>query len=336
MPPDTHDVSVIIPAYRAAGTIGRALASIAAQSVRPLEVIVIDDGSDDGTFEVAGSMAGDLEGIELKTFVQENAGAGAARNKGLDEASGTYIAFLDADDEWLPTKLERSMARIVEGGHVLVAHDFIQIEADGSETLIECARRYDDAHDVYSGLYRQGFIGTSTVVAKRAAIVAAGGFDETLATAQDFDLWLKILGDDGTSFSVFPETLTRYHVSPRSITTFTERRLACTLRIAQRHFAGLLERPGNALASLGFRVLAVHYEAVTAHLQAGRMFAAIKTALVLPWHLLSVSMNTPGSSKPAPNLLVAFIWLWVITGFGAYVYRFKHLGQAFISMVERL
>ena len=72
MPPDTHDVSVIIPAYRAAGTIGRALASIAAQSVRPLEVIVIDDGSDDGTFEVAGSMAGDLEGIELKTFVQEN------------------------------------------------------------------------------------------------------------------------------------------------------------------------------------------------------------------------------------------------------------------------
>jgi glycosyltransferase involved in cell wall biosynthesis len=330
------DVSVIIPAFGAAGSIPRALASIAAQTEKPQEVIVVVDGPDDGTLEAVEAMRESMQGITLKAIAQEHAGAGAARNRGLAEARGTYVGFLDADDEWLSDKLERSMAVISENDHVLVAHDFQRIEADGTTHRVECARRFGDARDPFTGLYRQGFIGTSSVVVRRDAVNTAGGFDETLATAQDFDLWLKILGAPGASFTVFPEVLTRYHVSPGSISTFTGRRLACTLRIAERHFFRLMDRPGSALASLGFRVLAVHYEAASAYRRAGRTLAAIGTALAVPGQLLKSAMNTPGSLQPAPAGLKAFFWLWVIFVFAAYSYRFQHLGQAAIKMMTRL
>lgn len=331
MPPETHltaDVSIVIPAYRAVDTIGRALASVAAQSTRPLEVIVVDDGSNDGTFEAARAMAQAMNGIDLKVISQDNAGAGAARNRALLEAKGTYLAFLDADDEWTAEKIERSMAVIMESGDVLVAHDYIRVEADGSERTIDCARRFNEAARPYTGLYRRGYLGTSAVVVRRDAVLAAGSFDETLATAQDFDLWLKILKVPGATFTVFTGPWLRYHLRAGSITTFTARRLACTLRIAERHFCGM----GN----LVYRVCAVHFEAYNAYLAAGRPFAAFAVVLSLPWRLLKSIFNTPGSEHPAPPWLNGFLWLWVVAGCGAYVYRFGHLGRAFINMVKQL
>jgi teichuronic acid biosynthesis glycosyltransferase TuaG len=324
----TADVSVVIPAYRAVDTIGRALASVAAQSAKPLEVIVVDDGSKDGTFEAASALKGALNGIELKVFTQDNTGAGAARNKAVAEANGTYIAFLDADDEWLPEKIERSLAIIHAGDHVLVAHDCMRIESNGDQSRIDCARRFEEAADPYTSLYRQGYLGTSTVVVRREAVLAAGSFDENLATAQDFDLWLKILGRPGASFTVFADVLMKYHVSAGSITTFTARRLACTLRIAERHFCG----SGNLL----FRICAVHFEAISAYWGVGRPLAAFAVLLLLPWRLVRSAMNIPGKEDAAPAWIKNFLWLWVIIGCGAYVYRFEHLGLAFLNMLRRL
>jgi len=339
LPPETYptaDVSVIVPAYRAARTIVRALSSVASQSVKPREVIVVDDGSDDGTFEAASSLMEAMSGVELKLIAQEKAGAGAARNKALAEAKGEYVAFLDADDEWTPEKIERSMAVIANSGDVLVAHDYRRIQADGSERIIDCVRRFKSAVDPFVGLYRQGYIATSSVIVRRDAVRVAGNFDENLATAQDFDLWLKILGKPGATFSVFPEALLCYHISPGSISTFTARRLGCTLRIAERHFPALVGRKGRALVSLGFRVCAVHFEAFSAYRAVGRPLAAIAVVLGLPWQLLRSFMNTPGTEQSAPTWLKSFLWLWVILGCGAYVYRFAHLGRAFITMVKQL
>ena len=134
-----EDISVVIAAYNAADTIGRALASVATQTVKPLEVLVIDDGSADATSEVASAMRNSMNGIELRLFTQQNAGAGAARNRGLAEAKGTFVAFLDADDAWLAGKVERCMSKLDETKDVLVAHDFIRIEASGNEVTINCA-----------------------------------------------------------------------------------------------------------------------------------------------------------------------------------------------------
>ncbi|MDP6785616.1 MAG: glycosyltransferase [Rhodospirillales bacterium] len=289
MPPENDsrsaDVSVIIPAYRAAATIRRALESVAAQTVKPSEVIVVDDGSDDATSDAAKACTDLMEGIELKVFSQPNRGAGAARNRALAEARGTYVAFLDADDEWLAAKLERSMAHLLGTDNVLVAHDG-WIVGDGQETLNACARRFREGADPFVQLYRKGYIDTCSVVARRAAIDAAGGFDEDLPNAQDFDLWLKMVREPGTPFEVFDEPLVRYHAGDGGIMGHTERRLACCLIIARRYAPDLCRRPGSVLVSLAYRVLALHAEAMAAYRKRGRFGALARTALALPFTLV--------------------------------------------------
>lgn len=305
------DVSVVIPAYQAEKTIGRALASVARQSVTPKEVIVIDDGSGDGTTETARAMTEKMGAIALNVIEQDNLGAGGARNRGLDEASGQWIAFLDADDEWLETKIERSMAVLADKECDLVAHDFMRVEPGGTEHQVECARRFEAAADPLSGLYRQGFIGTSTVVVRAQALRAAGGFDETLATAQDFDLWLKILKEPTAKFTIFAEPLSRYHVSDDGITSATTRRLRCTLKVAVRHAA--------PLSDLLYRLLAIHYEAFSAHVGRGHYGRAL-------WACLAALVNVPAAILQAtvsPPILTVLAWGWVIGVFALYVDQFR-------------
>src|SRR5689334_16148853 len=117
-----------MPAYRAAGTIARALHSIAQQTMKPRAVVVVDDGSDDGTVAAANVPLGD---IALTIITQAHAGAGAARNRALAAATTEYVAFLDADDEWLPEKLAVSLTHISRGPYTFVAHDML-VESGGS------------------------------------------------------------------------------------------------------------------------------------------------------------------------------------------------------------
>jgi len=269
-------LSVIIPAYKAAQTIERALRSVAIQTLQPTEVIVVDDGSGDGTFEAAENFKGQLPGVDLKVIQQQNLGAGAARNRAIAEATGDWLAFLDADDEWLPDKLETSLSAIQQHDLVLHGHNYLAVNGT-DQMLVDCAARYDAAADPYIGLYRKGYLATSTVVVRRDAVMAAGGFDETLATAQDFDLWLKILKNKDVAFRVEPPVLTRYHVIPGSITSHTKRRLDCSLRIARRHAPGILDHC--------YRTTAVHYEAIAAARGKGHPVAAFGYALHLLWAL---------------------------------------------------
>ncbi len=282
-------VSVIIPAYQAANTIGRALASVAAQSVKPAQVIVVDDGSSDGTLEMAEQMRTAMAGIEFKIIGQENKGAGAARNRALKEATQDYVAFLDADDEWMAEKIERSLYHMEGTENLFVAHDFVQRGEDGREKTIKCAANFRAATDSYVGLYRTGFVGSITVLAKRQAIEAVGGFDESLLTGQDFDLWLSLLESPQAKFVVFEEELSRYHINASGITSHTARRLECTTRIAIRHFPALKTRPGSAWVSLWARILVVHFEACQAFLASGKRWQTMKILLMLPVHLAAAS-----------------------------------------------
>ena len=283
--PGFADVSVIIPAYRAQSCIGRALDSVARQTLKPRAAIVVDDGSPDGTYDTARGHAGRMGEVELVVIRQDNAGAGAARNRALAEAGTRYVAFLDADDEWLPEKLARSMAYLAAGDYVLVAHDSVMVR-DGIETRIPCAARFRAAAAApFVGLYRRGFIDTSTVVARRDAVLAGGGFDTSLANAQDFELWLAMLKDPGTRFEVFDEPLSRYHVTAGSIMSHVERRRRCCVEIARRYAFDLKRHRGSPLMSLWFRILAVHYEAVAAHRARGDRAGVFCAAARLPFEL---------------------------------------------------
>lgn len=279
------DVSVIMPAYQSAATIERALTSIASQTLQPLEVIVVDDGSTDGTFEIAHNFADHMNGIPLKVYRQDNQGPGAARNRALREASATYVAFLDSDDEWLAEKIARSMTVLEAGNYDLVSHDGWEVHGS-EERPLEGSLRFKAAADPFIGLYRRGFIDNCAVVVRRDLVDAVGGFDATLPVGQDFDLQLKILGPTGRRFTVFDDKLVRYHILPDSVTRATEKRLACQRRILRRHAASLQSHKQSPLSSVLFRTLAVFYEALQAHIGHQRFGWALYTVVRAPFALV--------------------------------------------------
>ncbi len=325
MPPEFASISVIIPAWRAAKTIRRALLSVAAQTLKPAQVVVVDDGSDDQTFEAAMACKEAMGGIDLVVIRQQNMGAGAARNRAIQEAVHPVLAFLDADDEWLEEKIERSIDHMEKGDHVLVAHNGWMVE-DGRQSLIDGARRFRDGGEPLHSLYRKGYIDTTTVLARRDAVIEAGGFDTTLANGQDFDLWLKICKMPGATFEVFDDVLSRYHVMPESIMSHTGRRLECCLRIAMRHAPDLKARKGSAMASLWFRIVAVHYEALQVYKADRRIGAMLLTIAELPVQLLIMTMAfASGHTNDGGKFLPIFLWAWIGVAFAAYLFQFRHL-----------
>ena len=284
------DVSVIIPAYRAAQTIGRALQSVAQQTVRPREIVIVDDGSDDDTERVARSFADVVAPSALRIVTQHNLGAGAARNRALIEATQPLVAFLDADDEWLPEKMERSVAEMNAGDYVLVAHDYLDVTPSGDQAC-DCRQRFLAPPDPWIQLYRRGYIPSCSVVAKRDAVLAVGGFDESLRNAQDFDLWLRLLENPAAKFTLFPGALLRYHHTPGGIMSFTERRLACCEIIAVRHLAGVRARGGSVIFELGFRMAAIHFEAYQSYRKDMRVGRAALTLGLSPFRFCRAAFN---------------------------------------------
>lgn len=288
--PRVTDVTVIIPAFRAAATIDRAMASVASQTLRPRAVVVVDDGSPDNTFDRALAWQGRIDGTTITVLQQPNSGPGSARNRALAEAQTEWVAFLDADDEWLPDKLERSMAHADTGQYVLIAHDSVEVQ-NGEERRLDCARRFRDSPIPFVGLYRRGYIDTATVVARLEAVRTAGGFDTSLPNAQDFDLWLAMLSSPKSRFIVFDDVLSRYHRMPGSVMTHIDRRRSCCMVIARRYALHLAAHPGSPLASLWFRTLAVHHEAIRAHYANGNLAGAFRSVLALAPNLVASSVG---------------------------------------------
>lgn len=315
----TEPVSVIIPAWRAAATIGRALASVAAQTVPPAEVVVVDDGSDDGTLDAAEACRPLLaeRGIALIAERQPNQGAGAARNRAIALSSGSLLAFLDADDEWLPEKLERSLAEL--GSHAFVSHDMLVV-GEGGETVADCARHFPQGGDAFLALFQRGFVATSTVLARRDAVLAAGGFDPALRAAQDYDLWLKLAASG--LFHVFAGALTRYHVTPGGITGNVERRRLCSLAVLDRHRPALAGRRGG-WAALAKRALIIQYEAASAHAARGRRLLALCDAAVAPLMVLR--------ALGGPALMRALPWAWVLAAAVAYGWQFREIARPILA-----
>ncbi|MHC8508166.1 MAG: glycosyltransferase family 2 protein [Rhodospirillales bacterium] len=296
-----QNVSVIIPAFQAAETIGRALDSVARQTAPPGEVIVVDDGSNDATADAARKAAQALPAATKFILVEQaNAGPGAARNRALRESSGDWTAFLDADDLWLPEKLERTMAALVSGGFDLIAHNGMTV-AGGVKTLNDCAARFRASADPFTGLYRKGYLDTCTVIMRRADIFAAGGFDESLPNAQDFDLWLRVLRGPGKTFTVLDDVLSEAFETPGGVMSFVERRLACCRIVARRYARDLRGRPGGGARGFIYRIAAVHGEAVQAHLRRGRPLRALWAAARAPWALMidGISVFVRSPARPS-------------------------------------
>jgi glycosyltransferase involved in cell wall biosynthesis len=179
-------VSVVIPTHDRWRLLRRALTSVREQTRPADEVIVVDDGSTDQT---ADRIAGEFPEVTL--LRQENRGVSAARNRGVAEASGAWVAFLDSDDEWLPIKLERQLTAL-EGapGHPLCHTDEVWIR---NGRRVDRGRRYAKTGGwIFHACLPLCAISPSSAVIRRGLLDEIGGFDESLPACEDYDLWLRI------------------------------------------------------------------------------------------------------------------------------------------------
>jgi glycosyltransferase involved in cell wall biosynthesis len=177
--------SVIIPAYNAEKYIAKAIESCLNQTYAPHEIIVIDDASTDGTASIAESFPFPVRVIRLA----ENMGVSVARNQGVQASTGDWLAFLDADDWFLPEKLECQRLCLLENSQSILIYTGNRVI--GVNGLESCGR-FISPRELWPRLrYRNGLI-LSSVLLRRDAFDSVGGFNPTFRIAQDWDLWLRI------------------------------------------------------------------------------------------------------------------------------------------------
>ena len=210
-------VSVIIPTYNGEKYIREAIDSVLAQSYEDFEIVVVDDGSADNTKEVL-----DKYEAQIKYIYQENQGRSAARNRGVKESTGEYIAFLDADDLWEVDKLMLQMAYFEKNSNLgLIYSDALSVR--DREVLVPSLfrERRPYAGRCFDKLLYENFIPTQTVIVKKMVFEAVGGFDESIEVSEDYDLWLKILKKYEISY--IDKVLARYRLHNNNVSQDIEK-----------------------------------------------------------------------------------------------------------------
>ncbi|HLX04997.1 MAG TPA: glycosyltransferase family A protein [Candidatus Binatus sp.] len=183
----TPEVSVIIPTYNRRAMLCEAIDSVLSQSMREFELIVVDDGSTDGT---AKELTRFGDAIRIERI--EHRGPAAARSRGVEMARAPLIAFLDSDDLWVPAKLERQLAFMRDNPHCVISQtDEIWIR--NGRRVNPGVRHRKRAGDIFIESLRTCLISMSATMMRTDLFRSLGGFDESMDAAEDYDLWLRIL-----------------------------------------------------------------------------------------------------------------------------------------------
>jgi len=231
-------VSVCVPARDAERFLSEALASALAQDVA-LELLVCDDGSRDGTLRVVESCAAHDARVRVLRHAR-GLGVVAARNALLDAARGRYIAWLDADDVLLPGALGAQVDVLERRADVALVHGGAEIIEESGRVLPSWRRPFDrdvveDGLDAFGELLLSNELVTSTVVARRSALHAAGGFVSVGESSSDWDMWLRLALHGAVAYRAAPVARYRQHAASIShATTASGARLRCDARVARR------------------------------------------------------------------------------------------------------
>lgn len=209
-------VSVVIPSYNRALYIGEAIESVLAQTYHNIEVIVVDDGSTDNTEEVIQPYLSRIMYLQ-----QENAERGASRNSGMRKATGEYLAFLDSDDIWLPSKVEADIKVLTQHPAVgLVYSDIIQIDECGRQ--IGMLRRKPRNGRVTKFLMSENFVSIGAHLGRRELFENVGGFveDRRLSGSEDWEMWIRL--STATDFMHVPMATSKIRVHKANTMANTE------------------------------------------------------------------------------------------------------------------
>ncbi len=182
-------ISVVIPTFNRISLVARAIDSVLKQSLNPYEIIVVDDGSDDGTSEMINNKY-----KSIKLIQQQNNGVSAARNNGIKHAKGDWIGLLDSDDEWTEKKLENQADRLIKTPE----YDFCHTNEIWIRNGVRVNQR--KKHEKYGGYIFDKCldicrISPSTVLFRKNILDHVGWFDSQLPVCEDYDLWLRITSE---------------------------------------------------------------------------------------------------------------------------------------------
>jgi glycosyltransferase involved in cell wall biosynthesis len=305
-------VSVIVPAWNAAGTIDATLRSVRAQTYSPLEIVVVDDGSTDGTASVVEALGADDPRILL--IRQTNQGVAAARNAGIAEAKGEFVAPVDADDLWHPDKIRVQVEAMRMAG-AKAGLCCTGVHAIDADARIVGTYVPDPGPSALASLCRVNLVGNgSSALMPRALVVACGGYDPSLRAAgaqgcEDWQLYLRIV--ESHAFIVVPACLTGYRQHPAQMSgrledmvrsaelvlaAFEKRRpdLASDLTQGLR---GMRERAAGAALAQGHYRRAL--QLVHANGAAARLDVAVRSLRNAVGH--QMRRRLPAGEPPAPG-----------------------------------
>lgn len=209
----TPQVSFIVPAYNAADTLPATIASLAAQTVTDWEAVIVDDGSKDRTATVARAAA--AADPRLRVVRQANGGASAARNRGIAEARGAFVAFLDSDD-WIEPDFIETLLPLTDSGRAIGYCAYRRILPSGQASPADWCPELEQ--DAFAVLVQRCEPAIHCLLIPRPLLLSVGGFDATLRTCEDWDLWLR-LARTGTPFRGTPRALASYRMRPFSLST---------------------------------------------------------------------------------------------------------------------
>lgn len=272
-------VAVVVPCYNAAPYLRRAIESVFAQTYKDYRVYVIDDGSTDDTAEVLRAY-----GSRIITIRQPNAGPASARNHGIRMSNSEYVALLDADDEWLPFKLEQQIQFLRDAPRIGMLYSDCSNSGLGGFAESYFARvGIPPTGRVFEQILSQGcHVYPSTVVLRRECLEDVGWFDESLAVSEDYNLWLRIAAR--WEIGVIPEVLAIRHVTPGSLSLTTSKDRARSLTIVS--FEHVMEsspalRPDQLRALR--RAIAQRYSHYATYLLANGEYRRSRQQLLQTW-----------------------------------------------------
>lgn len=228
-------VSVIMPALNAGAFIEESLRSALNQSYPRLEVLVVDDGSTDNTADAARRLA--AVDSRITVLQQPNSGASAARNTALANARGDLVAFLDADDAWLPDKLARQIDLLRQDSRAdLLFSDYYLWDGERNLGVRYSKPEHFPEGNVGKKLVRWNLFGMSSVVVARERVQRAGGFDPGLTHGEEWDLWLRI-SECGLWARGLREPLMRYRIWSGNASRLTVQNAECIVRVLEKALA---------------------------------------------------------------------------------------------------
>lgn len=242
-------ISVIVPTRNRGYTLERAIQSVLAQTYTDFELIIIDDGSTDNTAEVISRFHDD----RIKFIQKNHRGGAAARNTGIQNAHGIFIAFQDSDDEWYPLKLEKQINFFQTAPQKIgvVYTGFWKMTKEGEKVYLPKSTVHVKEGNVYHQLLEENFITTQAAMVREDCFEKVGMFDETLPGLHEWDLWLRISRE--FDFGYIAEPLLQTYFTRDSITAKHQLRLRAQEIILNKYFNEFKKYP-KILARHSFSV----------------------------------------------------------------------------------